>query len=535
MYVLFRRDFRKFLLLLLCWGVALAAHAQFKKKDKDKEKPAPPAQTYRAEIESDSFDEDHWVQPLPDSTLLVITTKRNSWFGKNDFVLTRFDRHLKQVWQTKQEHKPYHDLFMVTAERGKVYLLFSTSSSSKKLLLYQVNTKTGGVTSSEHVLPSTYITINEIAAIDGQVFISGIEKFSLNMLHLNPAQEEIKILPAVFGMEEDLGEFRVDTLTRAVEFVVSESNGLRSRIQAKRMNTKGEVIGTYFIQPEVQQRVDNVLQAARLAPGDTLSKLLIGTFGYRTSIFSKGLYTSGLAGDIKYHDFNKLNHFFDYLGPGAQRRMKAKLARQEAKEKPLVLRYRMLLHPIMPHPQGYALVGEIYYPQYRGDNFNYFNYGRHMPYGMSPEPRRALDRAQGYRFSHVIACVFDKEGNLLWDNSYQLQNNTYPDLAPTVEAGVAPDGSISLLYPEDEFLWYKTLSPNTTYSDEEKVEVRVGAESEKMVSSNNEGISHWYGGNFVAFGFQRIKPAGGDGRTVFYLQNISFEQPAAAGEAAAVK
>jgi hypothetical protein len=534
MSVLFKREIRKLLLLLLCWGVASAAYAQQRKKDKDKEKPAPPAQTYRAEIESDSFDEEHWVQPLPDSTLLLITTKRNSWFGKNDFVLTRYDRQLKQVWQAKQEHKPYHDLFLVTAERNKAYLLFTTSSN-KKLLLYQVNTKTGAITSSEHVLPSTYININEIKALNGQVFISGVEKFSLNMLQLDPTQEDIKILPAVFGMEEDLGEFRVDTLTNAVEFVVAESNGIRSRVQAKRMNTKGEVMGTYFIQPEPQKRVDNVLQAARLTPGDTLSKLLVGTFGYRTSVFAKGLYTSGLTGDINYHDFSKLNHFFDYLGPRAQRRMKAKLARQEAKEKPLVLRYRMLLHPVMPHPQGYALVGEIYYPQYRGDNNAYLNYGRQLPYGIAPESRRDLDRAQGYRFSHVIAAVFDKEGKLLWDNSYQLQNKTYPTLGPTVEAGVAPDGSIALLYPEDEFLWYKTLSPNTTYSDKEKVEVRVREEAEKMVSSNHEGISHWYGGNFVAFGFQRIKPANGDGRTVFYLQNISFEPPAAGGEAAAVK
>ncbi|ALI99626.1 hypothetical protein [Rufibacter tibetensis] len=507
----------RYLFLLLCWGWVFMAQAQ-KRKEKDKEKPAPPAQTYRVELESSSFDDEHFVHALPDSSILVISTKRNSWFGKNDFTLTKYNKELKSVWQTKHEHKANHDLLFVAAERKKVYLLFSTLTN-KKLLLYQVNNATGTATFSEHTLPSSYITIKEMAALDGQVFLNGLDRNNLNMLHLDPSKEEIELLPAVFGMEEDLGEFRVDTLTKAVEFVVAESNGWRSRVQTKRMNSKGEVIGTYFIQPEMEYRNDNTLQGARLTPGDTLSKTLLGTYGYRTSVFSKGLFTSSLGGDIKYYDFSKLDHFFEYLSPRAERRMKEKFARQEARGKPLVLRYRLLLHPVMPHPQGYAIVGEIYYPQYRNGGIN--------PYtditGRYPDIRQSVRRQfDGYRFTHAIVCVFDREGNLLWDNSYKLQNETYQNLAPTVEAGVSPEGNITLVYPDEEEIWYKTLKPKTSLSNEEKVEVRLQDESEKLFASNDEGIIHWYGSNFVAFGFQRIKPAHGEARTVFYLQNMAF-------------
>ncbi|WP_205501876.1 hypothetical protein [Rufibacter psychrotolerans] len=508
-----------FLLLLLCWGGTFSAHAR--QRNKDKEKPAPPAQTYRAEIESNSFDDDHTVRALPDSSLLVVSTKNSSWFGKADFVVSKYDRQLQLVWQEKYEHKPSHDLLHIAADRNLIYLLFSTASS-KKLVLYQLRLATGKGSFSEHELPSSYINIREMAALDGQVFLSGLDRQNLNMLHLNPSEEAIKLLPAVFGMEEDLGEFRVDTLTRAVEFVVEESNGWRSRVQTKRMNTKGEVIGTYFIQPEMDYRNDNTLQAGRLTPGDTLTKRLIGTYGHRTSIFAKGLFTSDLAGNLQYYDFSKLSHFFEYLSPRAERRMKAKFARQEAKGKPLVLRYRMLLHPVIPHPLGYAVVGEVYYPQYRDNNLYQYS----PLAGRYPELRDIRSRVDGFRFTHAIVCVFDKEGKLVWDNSYKLKNRTYPLLAPTIEAGVNPQGHITLVYPDEEYIWYKTVRPNASLSDEEKVEVRVREESEKMLTNQTDGIIHFYGSNFVAFGFQRIRPAQGESRTVFYLQNMAFEPTA---------
>ncbi|WP_210466392.1 hypothetical protein [Rufibacter roseolus] len=506
----------KFLIVLLfCWGTAFSVQAQ---KNKNREKSAAPAQTYRSELASNSFDNEHHVQALPDSALLLVSMKRNAWFGKNDFVLTKYDRALKPVWETRNEHLPNTGLLFVAAERGKIYLLFSTLTS-QKLLLYQVNTNTGLGTVSEHTLPSTDILFKEMAALNGQVFLSGVNKFTLNMLHLNPQQEEIKLLPAVFGTEKDLGEFRVDTLSKAVEFVTAATNGQYAQVQVKRMNSKGDVTGSYFIQPDLNSRANNTLQPARLTPGDTLNKLLVGTYGYRTDKYANGLFISTLAGQIAYYDLYKLSHFFEYLSPGGERRMKAKLARKEERERALVMEHQVLLHPIMPHPQGFALVGEVYYPHYttltkgefRKENGRLPNYN---------DKRITFD---GYQFTHAIACVFDHEGNLLWDNTYKLRNLTHATLDPTLKAGVSPAGNITLVYQEKDFVWHKTLKPNISLTNKEKVLVRLQEKTEKMVTSTNEQIIHWYGSNFIAYGFQRIRPKQGEARTVFYLQNMAFE------------
>ncbi|KAA3436423.1 hypothetical protein [Rufibacter hautae] len=501
-------------ILLLCWSLSFTTQARQRKKEK--EKSAAPAQTYRSELASNSFDNEHHVQALPDSALLLVSMKRNAWFGKNDFVLTKYDRQLKPVWETKYEHLPNTGLLFIAAERGTIYLLFSTLTS-QRLLLYQVNANTGLGKASEHTLPSPDILFKEMAALNGQVFLSGVNKFTLNMLHLNPQHEEIKLLPAVFGTEKDLGEFRVDTLSKAVEFVTAAANGQRTQVQVKRMNSDGDVTGTYFIQPDLNSRANNTLQPARLTPGDTLNKLLVGTYGYRTDKYANGLFISTLAGQIAYYDLYKLSRFFEYLSPRGERRMKAKLARKAEKERAMVMEHQVLLHPIMPHPQGFALVGEVYYPHYSMIKGEYVKES-----GRTPDFNDRKVRLDGYQFTHAIACVFDHEGKLLWDNTYKLQNLTYSTLDPTLKAGVSPAGNITLVYQEKDFVWHKTLKPNLSITNKEKTLVRLQEKTEKMVTSSNEGIVHWYGGNFVAFGFQRIKPQHGSARTVFYLQNMVF-------------
>ncbi|RNI25919.1 hypothetical protein EFB08_13860 [Rufibacter latericius] len=496
----------------------MAFAAQARQKNKVRVRSNPPAQTYRVEVESSPFDDKHLVHVLPDSGVLVVSTKRLGGTERQEFKLTKYNKELKPVWKTNYGHTSDQTLLLVASERKTLYLLFY-ALNNQKVLLHQVNNATGMGTVSEHTLPSASLTPQEMKALDGQVFLNGLEKNNHTILHLNPAQKEVKILHASLGLEE-LGEFRVDTLTHALELVLTESNGARSRVQTKRLNAKGEVIGTYFVQPQMEFRTENTLQGARLAPGDTLRKVLVGTFGHRTFSFSKGLFTSHLGGNTRYFDFSKLRHFFEYLSPRKERRMKAKFARHEAKEKPLLLRHRVLLHPVMPHPMGYAIVGEVYYPEYKNTARNLYNgaYGREsdtLQSGKSPY--------DAYRFTHAIACVFDWEGNLLWDNSYRLKNETYQEPTSIVKAGVSPEGNITLVYPEEEYIRYKTLKPNVSGANEEKVEVRLQEASEKLYASNEGGILHWYGGNFVAYGFQRIKPKQGQPRTVFYLQNMTFE------------
>ena len=47
-------------------------------------------------------------------------------------------------------------------------------------------------------------------------------------------------------------------------------------------------------------------------------------------------------------------------------------------------------------------------------------------------------------------------------------------------------------------------------------------ESDNIQLTEEPGIIRWYDNHFVAFGFQRVKPAGTEARSVFYLNKISF-------------
>ncbi|WP_192823403.1 hypothetical protein [Rufibacter sp. LB8] len=479
---------------------------------------SPPTKALRLEIESNSAEQEFRVVALPDSSLLVITTKKGPFFGKTDFVLTRYNRQLEVIWQEKYPHTPGHTLKQVHAEGQAIYLVF-TPPDHDRLFLYQVLKSTGKGGMQEYKIPNSDLIFKEMAVVQGQVFFHAIDGNNLVLLHLNPVAQTLSSVPSFFGLEDELGEFRADTASRSLEFALVESNGTLSRMHVKRLHANGVSKGNYFIQPDFKLRNNYLLQTARLTPGDTLTKLLIGTYGYRTQQFAKGLFVSPLAGQITYLDFGDLPHFFGYLSPRAERRMKAKYAQKEAQGQPVVLKQKLLLHPIQPHPLGYAVVAEVYYPHYTTitkDQFRKEN-------GRLPDYNDLRFRLDGYHFTHALACVFDFEGNLLWDNTYKMRKKTYPTLAPTLQAGVSAAGNITLLQQEREFVWYKTLMPNTAFSNDQRMRVATQDNTEKVVFSKFENIIHWYGGNFIASGFQRIKSAKGDARTVFYLQNLQFK------------
>lgn len=513
-------------LLVIWWGIGFAALGQNPKKKKNEEKTYEPAQTHRAEIESDSYEEDHWVHPLPDTSLLVISQQNKSWFSKEKFKLSRYNRKLEQIWQTEHEQPESSQLISVTSEDSLTFLLFSVNRDSRKLILFQVSITTGHATHSEHKLPNSNLHIREVAASKGKLFLSALDNAKLTMLLLNPVEEECRHLPAVFGQEEDLADFRVDTLTHAAEFVVVESYGFRSRIQVRRLFPNSDSAGTYFIPPRLDYRNDNHLQNARLTPGDTLHKRLLGTYGYRNGVYASGLFSSDLAGNTKYFDFGQLNHFFDYMSERRQRKLKEKVARNEAKGKTATVKYRLLLHPLQPHPQGYAMVGEVYTPLYSNSPYRTNNYYRYDPsFDAMRYPNlipTARNGPQSYRYSHALICVFDPEGNLLWDNNYKLKDQTTSSLAPSVETGVTADGRVALAYPDEEKIYYKVVQPNTTHPNDDYLTVRAQTEEERVTETNHEGITHWYGSHFIAHGFQRIRPQEGKSRSVFYLQEIEF-------------
>ena len=309
----------------------------------------------------------------------------------------------------------------------------------------------------------------------------------------------------MFNVPGAVSDFQADTSTGLFEFGLSEAFRNVARVQVKRFNPQAQAISSTFIHPQH----GNSLIAAKVAPGDSAEKLIIGAYTLRDLRYGQGIFTKQLFTETptQFFDFTTFTHFFDYMPQGRKTRVGRRIERYQQRREVLKLRYRLLLHDIMPHPDGYLLVAEAYYPKYRSESIM-----------LSTEFRVF----EGFRYTHAIICLFDKSGNLIWDNSLPIKDVMNMTIEPLVQACPAPQGAI-LAYAKDEKIYYKNITPDSATANYLSTTILPHLPTERIDYTEEADLEHWYGQHFLAFGFQKIISRNNNRRYVFYINKISFQ------------
>jgi hypothetical protein len=199
----------------------------------------------------------------------------------------------------------------------------------------------------------------------------------------------------------------------------------------------------------------------------------------------------------------------------------------------LRLRYRTLIHDLIPFQDGYVMVAEVYYPQYRQNAFGAFGgpYLSYSPYRYGGYNNAnwygGSRQADGYHITHALVCGFDKRGNLLWDNTFVLKDVYSNNLTENVRLRPLPDGQrVAIAYLDEEKFNYKIIDHTAPSPNDLHVDLQTTAlptVKEKATSTSQEGLVAWYGSRFLAFGYQNIRTEKAPNREVFFLNVIGFE------------
>ncbi|KAA9338396.1 hypothetical protein F0P96_06055 [Hymenobacter busanensis] len=489
---------------LLLWALLLAPMALW----------AQPTQPARLELRLDPDESDVRVLPLADSTVALLVESPMKGKFQQEFALLHYDQQLRQRRRTPLPVPKEYQLTESAAELPYAYALFQSNYTAAKLLLLRVDLRTGAL--REYSFDTEKVDdIYSLEALSGNLFASVEVDGHLTVLHLDIAQEQYRLLTSLYEPLPAQLTFLADSVSKRLAFVLSQSNGLRSRLQIKQLSAQGQLLASQFVQAESERG----LITAELSPGDSASRLLTGTYTLRDPRFSQGLFATDLTpsaavrAPLRFYDFLSLKHFFDYMKPARAERMRARSAKRRAAGREMRLHYRLLTHRLLPFQSGYVLVGEVYYPHYRYDS----------PYGTMLYALRAFD---GYRSTQAIVCGFDSTGTLLWDNSFLLKNADRYTLTETVRVRPLPDGQrLALAYLDEEQLRYKIIDRTTPAPNDLQVPLLTNLEGkrEKTVSTNHEGILPWVGSRFLAYGYQRVRPEHGESRLVFFVNAVAFE------------
>ncbi|GAA4375907.1 hypothetical protein [Hymenobacter koreensis] len=475
---------------------------------------AQPTQPARLELLMRAEESDVRVLPLADSSVALVTESIARGSFRETYALLHYSSKLEPMQHTELPVPREYVLSQASAELPYAYVLFQSQYSAAKLLLLRVNMRTGAL--REYRFDTEKVDdVFSLEALSGNLFATVEVDGHLTVLHLDVAQEQFRLLTSLYEPLPTQLTFLADSVSNRLAFVLSQSNGYRSRLQIKQLSAQGKLLGSQFIQAESERG----LITAELSPGDSVSRLLTGTYTLRDPRYSQGLFATDitpaatLRTPLRFYDFLTLKHFFDFMKPERAARLRARAAKRRAEGREVRLHYRLLTHRLIPFQQGHVLVGEVYYPRYRYDS----------PYGTMLYALRAFD---GYRSTQAIVCGFDKNGTLLWDNSFLLKNADKYTLAETVRVRPMPDGQrLALAYTNEEFVRYKIIDRTAPASNDLQVPILTNLEGrkEKIVTTSQEGILPWYGSRFLAFGYHRVRPERGDSREVFFVNAVAFD------------
>ncbi|MCC3152851.1 hypothetical protein Q3A66_07580 [Hymenobacter sp. BT770] len=525
---------RYFFLLLSYSVLASLPAARAQKRPDAPTPPDAPTQTARTELPLTAFESEVHVQALPaDSTVVLLVGRNKGLSNKSTFGFQQFDKDLHLRHELALDMPQEFGFTRMCAEGNTVYALFTSTSTPGRLFAAAYNGRLGQVRTQQY---ETRLSreIVDLKALDGRLFATVLlnDQLHVTALLLDVASGQMQYLSSIYEPLPTQLTFVADAASRRAEYVLSQTNGRKSRLLLKQLTDRGQLVSSEFVQAESER---SLITAQLTPPQDTTARLLMGTYSLRDPSFAQGLFATDLrptAGNgtkppLRFYDFLHLKHFFDYLKPSRQARLREQTQRRVARsEPPKRWHYRLLLHELLPQPDGgYVLVAEVYYPHYR-----YNSYGNLPPsfyngpqYGYGNGNARVFD---GYQTTHALVCGFDRSGTLLWDNTFVVENLRRTDLEEAVRLQPLPDGRLVLAYIDEEKLRYKVINRAETSSNDHEVPLQTGsgatAAAERVSDTSQADLLPWFGTRFVASGYQRIHVDHGPDREVFFLNSVAF-------------
>lgn len=410
------------------------------------------------------------------------------------FQLIFVDTLFTQKWTGILEVDPKLQLIQKIGSGNKAYFLFHRKDFSDiNFTLYEVDLPTRNfkryvIRNFIPFLPTHLVTTSNGALIGGY-FLGRIPV----ILFFDFASTKSKVLPGLFNEAGELIQIKSNP-DDSFNVIINAKNPSRQKtLWIKSYNANGDLIQNAVLEPEENYS----LLFGRIITQQQGNQLIAGVYANRNSDFSRGLFLARVDSEydqqLFYYPFTDLDNFFKYMKAKREKRVTERIARRKIKNKKIRLQYRFLVHEFVPHKNEYILLGEAFYPRYKQMQ----QYG----YGNMPGVQAVFD---GYQYTHAIIIGFNSAGDLLWDNSFEINDVRTFTLEQFVKMDVQED-RIALLYLYNDKIRSKIIQNNTVL--EGKVFNQLNMEFEEATSSEDGNVSkleYWYGDCFFAYGTQSI-------------------------------
>jgi hypothetical protein len=331
--------------------------------------------------------------------------------------------------------------------------------------------------------------------------------------------DNIEVLP---GSNELMAYFNVHVKKREIHTYVMHLNG------------KGEKLDLFDLSNDLDVNLSNI-SASKVNPS---TFVFIGTYGDRSS-FTIGTYggmkinSEGMCfikwseGELiakKFFNFLDLDNFTSYLPERQQNRIERKKQRKKDRGKELTGNYLIVGHELIQKDNSYLFLGEACYPTYRTETRTVTT----TTNGQTTTRQVTKTVFDGFQYTHAILCKFNQNGELLWDNVFEMNSMYKPiRLKRFIAISETPENTVKLSFVNYDKMVVKSFNYDGSIVLDRTSEPMVLNDEEDKVKRTKSSVDFWYDDYFIAYGEQKIKNKSDDKdtkrkRRVYFINKVKF-------------
>ncbi len=431
--------------------------------------------------------------------------------------IIRLDTALQPVWkgyisleqniQVQQATLYQHNLFILLRHSVNAtgnFQVLAINSDDGEYKIYKIN----------NLIP---FIPKEFVVTQAAFLIGGYFNYRPLVLHYGLTSGDTRVLPGFLNEPGELMQVKAYE-TGSVDIVVGAKNLERQKcLWIRNYDADGNLNKTIVLEPGPKK---NLLfgQSVKM-PGN--EQVVAGVYG-RFTDYSRGVFVSYVDPNgeyqINYYNFGDLQNFFSYMKAKRVKRIKERIERRKIKGKKIKFNYRFLVHSLVPYHDKYILLGEAFYPTYKYSSY-VTGLGFYTPY-------RNDMIFDGYQYTHAVVIGFTKNGKLLWDNSFEINDIKSFHLEQFVK--IHPEENrIVLLYLFQNVIRSKIIDGDKVLEGKTDEELKTQSKDSLIEIENTElaKLEYWYNKNFYVWGVQNVKnlsPQKADPRKVFFITKVTY-------------
>jgi hypothetical protein len=456
---------------------------------------------------------------IPVDTSGIVLYRNFSGPGGSQLELTRLDTALAKIWKGYMTYTKGYSLVKAKPANGKIYFFFNGGPRNMNFLV-MVSNPTDGSYTSVSIKNPIYFNATEFIASNDAILIAGYFNFRPIVLYYSLIEKKTRILP---GFLNEPGEIvQIKTYPDGnIDIVISAKNFSRKKsIWIRHFDKAGDLIKTVVIEPNENKH----LIFGRVANLGDSNQVVAGVYG-RNKEYARGIFIADVNtyGEyrVRYYSFADLKNFFHYMKARREKRIKDRIERRKIKGKRTKFNYRLIVHELIPYNDQFILLGEAFIPRYTNRNFGgpWNTTTSPWRYGIYDSYYRNYNNQvfDGYEYTHAVTIGFDKNANLVWDNSFEINDIKVPELQQFVKI-FAGQEHILLAYLFENKLRTKIIRNDQVIEGTGQSQIKTN-DGQTDLETRHSKLEYWYDKHFFVSGIQDFKSREG-ARKVFFISKL---------------